>query len=86
MVTSGIQNGAYNRRRNKLKKHITEHFTHIHQDVRMGGGPQLEQSMDIARIPPEKRNTLLSELQSNPKLYFDKDIEPLVVAVMVHGN
>jgi hypothetical protein len=86
MATTGIENGIYNNRRKKVKRHITTHFLQISNEVRIGGGPYLQQAMDLARIPAERRSKLLSELQSNSKLYFGKDIEPLVVAVMVHGN
>ena len=85
-VTTGMQNASYNQRRNNVKLYVSQHFAEIHQDVQASGGSYLSQAATLASVPKHKEIQLFKELQSNTNLYFSSNIEPLVVALMVHGS
>lgn len=84
-VSTGIQNSIYNHRRQKVANYVSKNTDNIRQNVSMGGGAHLTVAMDLANVPKEKENALISELNSNHRLYFSTDPEPLIVALMVHG-
>ncbi len=85
-VGTGISNTVYNNRRGKVSRFVKQNFAQIKIEIEKGGGPVLFQSMDLARVAKLKRTKLIDELASNPDLYSGSDTEPLVVALMVHGD
>ncbi|HHL21952.1 MAG TPA: hypothetical protein ENJ52_10575 [Aliiroseovarius sp.] len=54
-------------------------------EIERGGGPRLDQAMDLAAIPTATRPGLRALLKSDIGIYRN-DPEALVVALMVHGN
>lgn len=85
-VAAGIENANYDARRNHLKTYLVSNRAVIISQIRSNGGSHLAEAMERARVPAAKRSTLVRELNRDPNLYFGNDIEPMVVAFMVHGD
>ena len=85
-IINGIQNASYDARRSKVKTYVSNNLPNIYRDIDAGGGPNLQDVMDIARVAPARRPELIAELYANPQIYRQSDIEPLVVAIMVHAD
>lgn len=85
-ITNGISELSYKARRAKVKDFTRRNATQIHADIAAGGGANLTTAMTLACVEPDNRAALITELVSNPGLYRSDDIEPLVVALMVHGE
>ncbi|GHA42477.1 hypothetical protein GCM10008927_03700 [Amylibacter ulvae] len=85
-ITTGAQNGAYNHRRALVKTFVIDNHNTIQTDVQNGGGDAINTAMDFARVKTQNRAALIKELRDQHDLYFGTDPEPLVVALMVHGN
>lgn len=85
-ITHGISEAGYKARRAKVKDFVARNKAQILSDIAAGGGAKLTTAMTLACVEPEKQSPLMTELSSNPDLYAQEDIEPLVVALMVHGK
>lgn len=85
-ILHSLGEASYKARRARVSRYAAQNLPHIHADIRAGGGPALTQAMDIAGVEPGRRAGLAAELRSDPALYLRPDIEPLVVALMVHSN
>ncbi|PIB24633.1 hypothetical protein BFP76_05480 [Amylibacter kogurei] len=85
-ITTGAQNGAYNHRRALVKKFVIDNHDTIQADVQNGGGDAINSAMDLTRVKTQNRAALITDLRDQQDLYFGTDPEPLVVALMVHGN
>lgn len=85
-ITNGISELGYKARRARVKDFTKRNTAQIHRDILAGGGRDLSTAMDLACVEPVMRGTLINELSSRPDLYMQPDPEPLVVALMVHGD
>ena len=85
-ITNGISELGYKARRAKVKDFTARNITEIHTDISTGGGSALNTAMDLACVEGDMRTALMFELRSDRSLYAGEDIEPLVVALMVHGK
>lgn len=85
-IINGIQNAGYDARRSKVKAYVNDNRLAIYRDIDAGGGSAVQTAMDIARVAPARRPALIAELYANPQIYRQSDLEPLVVAIMVHGD
>jgi hypothetical protein len=85
-VSSAIGNGIYNKRRAQVKTYVQSHHADILMEITSLGGPHLEHAYDLARVIKANRPTLTQQLLDDRHIYFVKDTEPLVVALMVHGS
>lgn len=84
-ITTGLENVSYNTRRNRVKANVIKNRKQLKKDVIAGNGPALNQIFEIAKIPAQKQAPLLKELQRGIETYFNTNIEPLVVTIMVHS-
>jgi len=88
-VGSSVENATYNARRKKVAAHVTAHQQDILDDIRAGGGSNLNTGMDLARVPTQTRPELLRTLKADINK-FSPDTpqarENLVVWLMVHGR
>lgn len=85
-IINGIQNASYEVRRARVKAFALENRAQIYADIDASGGNALTQAMDLARVTPARRADLIAELRAHPEIYRREDIEPLIVAIMVHGE
>lgn len=85
-IGNGISNTIYDTRRNKVSLYVRTHFVAIKREVPTDSHPQLSEAMALAKISNANQAALLSELRKNPDIYLTDDPEPLIVALMVHGN
>ena len=90
VVGSTIENGAYGRRRAKVKNHLRGNWVQSQADIRAGGGAIITKAFDLARVAPAKRNEVLKEIKARPDIYqagsLEDNIEMLTVTLMVHGR
>lgn len=85
-VIHGVNEASYQARRARLSNYVNANITQIHADIIAMGGATLTEAMQIADISPEKQPHVTAELASDPALYVQDDIEPIVVTLMVHSN
>lgn len=85
-IINGVQNASYEARRARVKAFALENRAQIYADIDAGGGNALMQAMDLAQVTPAKRADLIAELRAHPEIYRREDIEPVIVAIMVHGE
>ncbi len=85
-IINSVENAAYNARRGKLEDYINTHSAQIYRDIKTGDGLAIRQAMILARVPEGRQADLLSELSAHPDIYGGEDIEPIIVAIMVHSN
>ena len=91
-VASAVENAAYGTRRDAVKRHVTRDEAALIADIDRGGGSALDEAMDAARIPVERRAQLAGELRNEPGVYRRRDdpglldIEAVTVALMVYGR
>ena len=85
-ITHGISELGYKARRAKVKDFAARNRAQMQTDITAGGGSVLSAAMDLACVEGGKRADLITELRRDPALYTGDDIEPLVVALMVHGE
>lgn len=84
-ITTGVQNASYQSRRARVELHVKTHHPALIAQITAGGGPELTQAMDLARVAARDRDILLLRLQSERQLYSASP-DALVVALMVHGH
>ncbi|HGG06750.1 MAG TPA: hypothetical protein ENK28_14925 [Aliiroseovarius sp.] len=84
-ISSGIENATYGAKRQKVEQFVSANHKALIGEIERGGGPRLDQAMDLAAIPTATRPGLRARLQSDIGIYRN-DPEALVVALMVHGN
>lgn len=84
-VSAAASNAAYGARRNRVKSHVTAHHATLMAEIDAGGGPHLSRAMHLARVPRDKRPSLIRRLQADRALYR-ADPEALTIALMVHGG
>ena len=76
---SVIENAAYGARRERVAAYLT-----LNQFD--------EGAMDIAGVPPDRRDEVVSEFTASPDIYLDKanpnriDVESVTVLLMVYGR
>lgn len=85
-VKAGTANLIYGQKRAKVSRFVADNFDALRAEILNGGGPLERQAMELANVPAPRRFALHQELSGDPDLYFRADQEPLVVALMVHGN
>lgn len=88
-VSSAFENARYDVKRSRVKELVSQHRDTIAAEIDAGGGAQLTEVMEAAGVPDVVRPTLLAELQGHPEIYREGrglKIEPVTVALMVHGN
>lgn len=85
-ITNGISELGYKARRAKVKDFTARNITQIHTDIAACGGAGLRTAMTLACVKPDMQPGLITELASNSALYIGADIDPLIVALMVHGK
>jgi len=84
-VTTGVENSVYNARRKRVADYVAANHASLRADVLAGEGLVLEGLFKVAKTPKAKQAALLQELYRGQSQYFAGDIEPMVVAVMVHS-
>lgn len=85
-VKAGASNLVYGAKRSKVARFVTQNYAALEHDVLGQGGPTERAAMDLAGIPMDRQFSVHKELQSDPALYFAGNPEPLIVALMVHGE
>ncbi len=88
-ISSAIGNAGYDAKRGRVKQMVTRNERAIAMEIDAGGGVRLTEAMRAARIDPAIYGTVLKELRDHPDIYRSGDglkIEPVTVALMVHGN
>jgi len=84
-LSTGLENAAYNNRRDRVKGYVTANLPALEGEITTGGGPALSTAMDLAAVPPAARPVLSTLLQNDITLY-QGNAEALTVALMVHGG
>ena len=85
-IENGLSNASYNARRQKVSRYVRAHFEAIKQETGTSNTPHLTHAMTLARVPAQRRQSLLREVTQHPEIYQLADPEPLIVALMVHGS
>jgi len=88
-VSSTFENARYDAKRGRVKQIVSRHATEIAAEIDAGGGIRLTEAMVAAGVPEATRPMLLTDLRSRPDIYRNGrgvKIEPVTVALMVHGN
>lgn len=88
-VSSAFENASYDAKRGRVEQIVSLHRDAIAAEIDAGGGPRLTEAMVAAGVPDAVRPVLLNDLRSNRDIYRDGralKIEPVTVALMVHGN
>ncbi len=84
-VSAGIDNATYGAKRRQVERFVNANHPALIGEITRGGGPLLDQAMNLAAIPGQTRPGLRTLLQSDIEIYRN-DPEALIVALMVHGN
>ena len=84
-IGTAFENAAYNERRGKVELIVKTNHPAILDEIMAGGGPNLTNAMNVARIPAEDHPARIIQLQSDFGLY-QTNPGALVVALMVYGG
>jgi hypothetical protein len=82
---TAAENLAYNQRRGKVEVIVKSNFPGILTEIEDGGGPNLTEAMETARIPQNDRPARVLQMQGDLALY-QANPGALVVALMVYGE
>lgn len=99
-IGTAIDNSIYDRRRNQVKAHITQHYdalrdTILNHTMWAALSPEFMATCDMARVNTVNCSKLHHELRQDRHLYFPEQesaitrtdtIENLTIAFMVHGR
>ena len=88
-VSSAFENATYGAKRGRVERIVSANRDAIAAEIDAGGGVALDQAMAAAGVPDAVRPALVSELRTHPEIYREGrglQIEPVIVALMVHGN
>ncbi len=88
-VSSAYENAGYDAKRGRVKQIVSRHSAEIAAEIDAGGGIRLTEAMVAAGVPEATRPMLLTDFRSRPDIYRNwrgVQIEPVTVALMVHGN
>ncbi len=84
-IGNAVQNAAYGERRGAVEVFVKTNHPALIADIDNGGGDQLIEAMNLARVAAKDRDILTLRLQSERALYA-RNQEALIVALMVHGQ
>lgn len=84
-VGNAARNATYNARRAKVELHVKTHHPAMIAEIETGGGPVLDEAMDLAGVAQKDREILVLRLLSDLALYRNSP-DALVVALMAHGR
>lgn len=94
---TAIGNAAYSVRRERVADAVRQYYPPLRQEVYLSSReqqPHLQRIAAIAGVPSRRYNQLAQVLRDDPDSYFMTttnsptltQIEPLVIAIMVHGD
>lgn len=84
-AATAAENAAYQQRRGQVEVFVKTNHPALMAEIDAGGGPVLDEAMDLAGIPPGDRPARRLQLGGDRAIYADNP-GALVVALMVYGG
>ena len=85
-IVTGVENAIYNSRRKRVSEYVQANFSSIKTDILAFEGTSLTHAYNLAKVSINERAMLTERLNKDRNIYFTDDPEPLIVALMVHGQ